>query len=329
MMSPRQMQFANISIYAVFIAAAAIFAALAILASRGWINSVWPDVQWEGIALAAVAYFVSHVMRAARLYVILLEFERSIALVVTLYATLTLFNLVVPFKLGEAFRLFEFTHMFRSVRLAVVVIVTERFFDAVTLLWLLLYGFVLDPAIVGQTTMLIVVLSTVVIFGLLIYRGLPGFARYLRFLVTTRSRGRRGLDAMRVAGWLEGLWQDLSRLLRGRAVVLAVISFAVWAFEILALGLIVSSTMPGPYTGLAGSLLGALNSLLTVGSAPLDDAVATYFVLTFVVVLVIGGPLTIVYTMSRARAFHAAVRGARGARAPYIRKRTNDSWPAA
>jgi hypothetical protein len=313
------MRLASFAIFTLYVTGAAVLAVFAVPMAHEWYVAVSATLNWEIIGAAAAVYLVSHGLRAVRLYVILLEFEHSIFRIIGLYATLAVVNMVVAFKLGEIFRLTEFTHRLRSVRLAVVAIATERFFDAATLLWLLLYGFVINPGLASRTTLLIIILSTVVIFGMLAYRGLPGFAHYLQFIAATRSGGRRGLDALRFANWLDRLREDLSRLLRGRAVVLAVISFAIWACEIVAMGLIFALTASIQTSDLASSLLLALNSVLTIGGAPLGEAIATYFVLSFVVVLVFGGPLAIAYSVARARRFHSAMRGTRGNRAPYIR----------
>jgi hypothetical protein len=318
-MAPRRMTFASFAVFTLFVTGTAMLAVFAVPMAHDWYKAVSVTLDWKIIGAAAAVYLASHVLRAARLYVILLEFERSMLRVIGLYATLAVVNIVVAFKLGEIFRLTEFAHRLRSVRLAVVVIATERFFDAVTLLWLLIYGFVIDPGLASQTTLLIITLTTAVIFGMMTYRGLPGFAHYLQYIAATRSGGHRGLEALRFANWLDRLREDLSRLLRGRAVVLAVISFAIWACEVVAMGLIFASTASVQTSDLASSLLLALNSILTVGAAPLGDAIVTYFVLSLVVVLVFGGPLAIAYSVARARGFNAAMRGTRGARAPYIR----------
>jgi hypothetical protein len=274
---------------------------------------------WAGLTAVALVYLASHLLRSLRLYVILLDFERSYGRILGLYATLTFVNRMFPFKIGEIFRLFEFTHMFKSPRLAVVVIATERFFDAVILFWLLLYGLMLDSSIIGDTTVLLVVLSAVVIFGVLIYRGLPGFARYLRFLAATRSRGPRGLTALRLAAWLEEIWRDVHRLLRGRAVILAMISFAVWIFEIAAMGLIVNMFTGQQAADFPGALLRALNSLLANGVEQSVLAIEIYFVVTFLVIVVAGLPLLIFYSFIRFRDFRADLRDAVTAKSRYVR----------
>ena len=65
---------------------------------------------WSGLAIVALVYLASHAVRSFRLYVILLDFERSFRRILALYAALTFVNRMFPLKLGEIFRFSEFTH---------------------------------------------------------------------------------------------------------------------------------------------------------------------------------------------------------------------------
>jgi len=318
-MLTRRLSIASVTLYVAYVAGAVLLAA-SIFEHLRAVDRTMPEGRlWGGLAAVVLVYLTSHLLRSFRLYVILLDFERSFVRILALYATLTFVNRMFPFKFGEVFRFFEFTHMFNSPRLAVVVIATERFFDAVILIWLLLYGLMLDSSIIGDTTVLLIVLSVVAIFGVLIYRGLPGFARYLRLLAATRSRGTRGLTALRLAAWLEDIWLDVHRLLKGRAVVLALISFAVWTLEIAAMALIVNLFTTQSTSDFPGALLRALNSLLANGVERSVEAIEIYFAVTFMVIGAAGFPLLLFHSFIRFRDFHAAMRAAAKANARYVR----------
>lgn len=318
-MLARRLSIASVLFYVACVSGAMLLAATIFKQLRPAYQALPEGHLWGGLMAVALVYLASHLLRSFRLYVILLDFERSFARILGLYATLTFVNRMFPLKAGELFRLFEFTHMFKSPRLAVVVIATERFFDAIILFWLLVYGLMLDPSIVGDTTVLLIVLSVVAIFGMLIYRGMPGFARYLRYLAATRSRGARGLAALRVAAWVEDIWRDVHRLLRGRAVILALISFAVWTMEIVTMGLIVSLLIGPGTSDFPAALLRALNSLLANGPERSTEAIQTYFLVTFSVIVVIGLPLLLCHSWARFREFHAAMQDTATAKSRYSR----------
>lgn len=321
-MLARRLTVASAMIYLAFVVGAVLLAAIIYKHFRAGDLPASATEHWGILVAAALVYAASHFVRSIRLYVILLDMERSYTRILGLYATLTFVNRMFPWKLGELFRLFEFTHLFRSPRLALVVIATERFFDAAILFWLLLYGLVLDASIVEDTTVLLILLSAVVIFGALTYRGLPGFARYLRFLAATRSRGRRGLTALRLAAWIDEIWRDVNRLLRGRAVVLALISFVVWALEIAAMGLIVNVVSAQDTGEFAGALLRALNSLLADGAEKSLDAIEIYFVITYAVIVIFGLPLILLYSFLRFRAFGTELSTADAGNSRYVRDET-------
>lgn len=318
-MLSKRLSIVSVTLYVAYVAGAVLLAVVILQHLRLADRTVAEGQPWGGLAVVALVYLASHLLRGFRLYVILLDFERSFARILALYATLTFVNRMFPFKFGEVFRFFEFTHLFKSPRLAIVVIATERFFDAVILIWLLVYGLMLDSSIITDTTVLLIVLSVVVIFGVLIYRGLPGFARYLRHLAATRSRGQRGLTALRLAAWLEDIWHDVHRLLKGRAVVLALISFAVWTLEIAAMALIVNLVTGQGAADFPGALLRALNSLLANGVERSAEAIGIYFIVTFVVIGAVGFPLLLYYSVVRFRDFLADMHHAGKSKARYVR----------
>ncbi len=318
--SPRLLQ-AEIAAFAVFVGAA--------LVATVWLaagNELAPlaIARLDLLGAAILAYIASHVLRWLRLYVILLDFERSLARVAKLYGALALVGRMIPLKLGEGFRFIELSRTVGNMRTALVVIAIERYFDALTLLWLLLYAFIFDPLIPADTAMLLIVLSVVAILGSLAYRGLSGFARYLRFLAATRSRSEKSIAALRLAGSLDRVAEDVGGILRGRAVILAVLSLAVWAFEVATMGLAVAAMSEGDGSFL-GSLLRGLNALLVAGES--GSAAGAYFALTFLVILAAGLPLTVGYAIGRLRGFSAAIRMARQVPGLYVREQPSVSRP--
>jgi hypothetical protein len=309
----------QISAFVMFVLAAMFFFVSTFIELDSMPVAIWDGRGWAFVAGAALAYAGSHLLRSVRLYVILMDVERSFARILRLYTALAFVNRMVPLKLGETFRFLELSHMFASARLGLVAIATERYFDALTLLWLLLYGFILDPAVAGDTAILLVILSLVAVFGSLAYKGLPGFARYLRFLAATRSRGRQGIAALRIAASLDSLGEDIAGLLRGRTVILAVVSFAVWALEIASMGLLLGALSDFTYAGFVSDLLRALNALLTPGASGALDAVGLYFFMTYVVIGMAFLPWTVLHCAARLRGFDGAMRLARRARTLYVR----------
>ena len=287
------------------------------------------DAGGGGLAAAAAAYLASHVLRWIRLYVILLDFERSPWRVAQLYGALALVGRMIPLKLGELFRFLELSRTVGNFRTAVVAIAIERYFDALTLLWLLLYAFIFDPLIPTDTAMLLIVLSVVAILGSLAYRGLSGFARYLRFLAATRSRSRKGISALRLAASLDAVAEDVGRILRGRAVILAVLSLAVWALEVVTMWLVLAAFAGAAPAGFLGNLLRGLNALLVADEATALVTVGTYFALTWLVIAVFALPLAMAHAVGRLGGFRRAIRMARRTRGDYVRSQASASRPTA
>ena len=61
---------------------------------------------WWLIPVFLVAFVLVHFAKMLRLYLVLMEHELSFGRFVILYMKTTLINLIIPFKLGEIYRIF-------------------------------------------------------------------------------------------------------------------------------------------------------------------------------------------------------------------------------
>ena len=184
------------------------------------------------ILLLVCGVLAVHLFKMARLYLVLMEHKISFGRFVLLYIRTTFINLIIPFKLGEVYRVEEIARETRVWQGGVLSVLVDRYFDLTALLILLVpfdlfYRKALSP-------ITIVLLVGVLILALL-YLAIPSSYAYMNhYLIVKKSSARsmaalRGLDVVKK-------WYDFTKnLVTGRYAMIVFSSLLGWASEVVAL----------------------------------------------------------------------------------------------
>lgn len=184
----------------------------------------------------AVFYLIAHFLRAARLALLAASAcDVSVRTTFLLHLFTAPVALILPFKLGEVFRLQQLMMITGKPVGALVVLLLDRALDAVILLPAFLYIIATDEArasaeALGLVTLLALVLICAGVTFLAAPEALKAIQRYI-FLRHTRPRARL------VLGWLSAIHAVLDRSvrsLRSNFAVLITMSLAIWSFEVAA-----------------------------------------------------------------------------------------------
>ena len=86
-----------------------------------------------------VLFAGAHVFKFTRFWLVLME-DRELSFfdILFLYVRTTLANLIIPFKIGELYRVAAVKHMSGSFKTGILLVVIDRFFDTLALLTLTL-----------------------------------------------------------------------------------------------------------------------------------------------------------------------------------------------
>ncbi|MBR6315547.1 MAG: flippase-like domain-containing protein [Lachnospiraceae bacterium] len=173
-----------------------------------------------------------HLFKMIRLYLVLMEHKIPFGRFVLLYFRTTLVNLLIPFKLGEVYRVEEVWRMTGIWQVGLLSVVVDRYFDILALfLWLLPMDILLSGKLSGVTP----VFGVLILAGLVLYLAIPGSHTYLnRFLIKKRAsvRSMAALSALDVVK----KWYDFTaNLVTGRAFLIIITSAAGWGAEIVTL----------------------------------------------------------------------------------------------
>ncbi len=185
------------------------------------------------LGLVFIFFFAAHLFKFMRFWLVLME-ERELSFfdVLFLYIRTTLVNLIIPFKLGELYRVAAVRHMTGSFKTGVLLVVIDRFFDTLALLTItlpfqLFYMKTADPVL----TILFFALIILFICYLFYY---PSYRYMNRYLIKQKSSGR-ALTLLHILDTTNEWYEFMQRLIRGRGPLMVLSSLLGWGMEFAAL----------------------------------------------------------------------------------------------
>ncbi len=181
------------------------------------------------LPLSIIGFFAVHLAKMMRLYLVLLEQKIEFRRFVLMYLKTTFVNLVIPFKLGEIYRIFCFSRETKVFQIGLFSVIVDRFFDTVALLVILLP---FEVMITGHVTWVTVALTAAAVLAIFLFVVFPGIYTYLnRYIIMNKTSSRsmavlKGLERSRT-------WYDYVRnLVSGRYALIILLSCAAWVIEV-------------------------------------------------------------------------------------------------
>ncbi|WP_413561346.1 hypothetical protein [Bdellovibrio sp. HCB209] len=183
-------------------------------------------------AVAGLIYLSAHFLRALRLWVMLIEDVKKFSDVVRLHFFSSWIVGVLPFKLGEPFRLLQCVRITKSPLSGTAVFVLEKIMDTISVLILTTLGtsFILMKLEVRFLNLFLVFL----LFGsVLLWFSSDGLISYLRKIILIQSKSKRGLAALKIINLYENLLQVFKAKISFRFSLLLLMSLTAWILDIV------------------------------------------------------------------------------------------------
>lgn len=173
-----------------------------------------------------------HLFKMIRLYLVLMEHRLPLWKFVLLYLRTTLVNLIIPYKLGELYRIEEVARLTGIWQVGVLSVVVDRYFDILALfIWLLPLGFLPGAGFCSCLPLF----GILILLGGLVYAAVPGSFAYLNRFLIKRKASARSMAALHGLGIVKGWYDYAARLVRGRAFLITFTSALGWGLEMLTL----------------------------------------------------------------------------------------------
>lgn len=214
-------------------------------------------------------FLIVHGSKLSRLYLILIDEKIPFGRFLFLYCLTTLVNLIVPFKLGEFFRIFVFCLATKRIRTGFLSVLLDRFFDTVALVLILLPVELLKKREVADSTLLLTVFVVVAVFAYVVF---PSIYLYLnRYLIMNRqSKGAMG--SLKLLELMNAGYEYVKRLIHGRYALLVIFSFVAWLLECGILFLFAKIMLLEERVDISGYI----QSIVSAGHTPLMDRYVSF-----------------------------------------------------
>ncbi|MCR5687190.1 MAG: flippase-like domain-containing protein [Lachnospiraceae bacterium] len=186
------------------------------------------------IGTAALVLFICvHLIKLMRMYLIVMERRIAFDRFVPAYLRTTLVNLLIPYKLGEIYRIAVFYRISGGFKTGFFSVLVDRFFDTLALVLILLpYQLLIS----GKVTVPTILLAVFIVAVLVSYRVFPATYEFLnRYIITSRD-SKRSMMALSGLEHMNGWYEYVRDLVRGRYGILLLFSLAAWMLEIAVLG---------------------------------------------------------------------------------------------
>ena len=228
---------------------------------------------WTPLIGAAALYVLAHLLRALRLTVMIHDERVGLRDTFSAHFVAAGASLLIPFKLGEVFRVAEVARLLRSPLRAALLVWSERVLDLVAITGAMLLALIFRPDLFSSAAMGVFLTGAVIISTFLAFYVLPENLEGVKMFFIRRYTAPWSLRAVQGTDALQRLLLHAPDALRHRPTTLITLTLVVWTLEITALALF----LPRAADALSATLTGTaffFSQLFPSSMGPLDAILA-------------------------------------------------------
>jgi hypothetical protein len=187
------------------------------------------------IPIIVVTVILVHAFKAARLYLTLYGNGLNRGDFLRTYCKVTPVSVVIPFKLGEFFRMYCYGKEIGSFLKGVVLVLLDRFMDTIALIAAIVFVSIFTG---GSMSLITVFLLIFAVFVFVIYLSFPGiYKTWKKYLLREKATPGK-LSALKALQNCNLIYEEISGVVKGRGMILFLLSLIAWAIEIGSIALL-------------------------------------------------------------------------------------------
>lgn len=180
------------------------------------------------IVLFLTLFVFINIIKFIRLYLIFLEEKIPIARFMKLYIRTTFVNILIPFKLGEFFRMYCFGREIKNYYKGILGVILDRFVDTIILLIIVIP---MEIMYNGKLSLVSIIMLTFVGLILIFLIFTPSTYKYLNKYIITSKSNKMYIKTLRILEKINQVHKNGMELLRGRIPLLLIMSGIAWTLE--------------------------------------------------------------------------------------------------
>ena len=239
-----------------------------------------------GGILCVVWFLIIHAVKLFRMYLVLVENRIPFTGFVFAYCRTTLLNLVIPFKLGEIYRMFVYGRLTGKAGIGVASVIADRFFDTLALVLILIPLLILHPEKISAVSVFLIVFVTVIIFCFAMFKSAY---RYLNRYIIINRESRNSMAVLKFLEILNNGYEYIKKLVYGRYALLTLMSFMAWVLEG---GLLLFGAKLLGIAFDAGDFSDYITSILSTSHSELQGKYTVFSIILMCILTLISGMVT-------------------------------------
>ena len=189
-------------------------------------------IGWWKIILSTFFYLFSHLLRSFRIAVLLNRQDLSLKKIIEKQFYTNGINLIIPFRLGEIYRMYSFNEIIENYQTSVITFITERALDFFILFIGLIATILIARVDMASLNTPLIFAFIFVLVALFIYYVLPENIRSLNLFIARRYNTRNTLRILAFTGKFYNIITELKNILRQKVATLMVLTAIIWIFEV-------------------------------------------------------------------------------------------------
>jgi len=193
------------------------------------IEGLLRDCDIFSLMLLVVAVVLVHGIKAIRLYFALYGTDIYFKEYLKIYCKVTPVSIILPFKVGEIFRIYCYGQHINNSLKGIVIILMDRFMDTIALVGVILLVLGLNGGTGNGFTYFLLGISALMVLAYYIFPRMYTF--WKKYLLKTKAT-KQSIRILHVLETFQVIYSEISSVLRGRGVILFFLSLIAWVVEI-------------------------------------------------------------------------------------------------
>ena len=241
------------------------------------INDVFSGVGLQHIIIITATVVIVHFLKAFRLYLALYGSDISASSYAKIYCKVTPVSILLPFKLGELFRMYCYGHQIGNMLKGIVTVLLDRFMDTIALVTMIIVMWLYS----GEAIIPLVYLLTVfLIAAVIVFIVFPGLYSYWKKYLLRAKGTPRKLRVLFFLDKMDMVYAEIVNVSKGRGIILYVLSLLAWVTEIGSVSLLNG-------LGAGGSLSDKISEYLRSALSGAQTLELKRFILISVVLMIV------------------------------------------
>jgi uncharacterized membrane protein YbhN (UPF0104 family) len=194
-------------------------------------NKILNLVNIKLLFLGSIIYLLSHLIRSFRLILMSEDYNYSYRKLIIEQFKANGFNLLLPFKLGESYRLIAFRQFFGSYSNSFSLLLTERFFDFFAIIAFFCIGLLISSADIKVFEDLFYISLALFLIITLIFFVLKDILVILQKNVMLKKPSNTNESLIKISSRIINSLDQISKTAKNKILALSVITLIIWGLE--------------------------------------------------------------------------------------------------